>query len=271
MFALLLFFAASTASVSANAIVALNELFTTDDYPADALRRGEQGTVSARITIDASGAVIDCTIAKSSGSELLDATTCAVIRSRAHYLAVSEADRIPVVRTDAIRINWVIPRADGRPVIDAYTRYTFDLAANGALSNCVAEFNGKPWDTTYCDSTIKNFQNFSQATRDFFVSEGRKLALLNGYVLGRDENGSILNPIAGRGHVYGLTTSLTIDEHGSVTQCEIVFYGWYLVAPDEEDSPCKVARKEKFAPLAKSNSNRAPRSLTKIAAVIVSN
>lgn len=271
MFELLFWFAAAaTSTAPAIATPQLNELFTTDDYPAAALRRGEHGTVGARIKIDASGAVIDCTIAKSSGSAVLDETTCAVIRARAHYPQLTDAEGRAPFRRDLIRIKWVIPQHDRLPVADGYARYTFDLAANGALSNCVPEFNGKPWVTTYCDARVQNFQKFDSSARDLFVSEGRKLAFLDGYVVGRDDDGSLLTPFASGGHVHGLTTSLTIDEHGVVIQCETVFYDWHF-GPGEEDSPCKLARKEKFIPLAKFDANRSSRSLTKIAAVIVSN
>ena len=271
MFALLFWFAAAAASAApAIATPQLNELFTTDDYPAAALRRGEHGTVGARIKIDASGAVIDCTIAKSSGSAVLDATTCAVIRARAHYPQLTDADGRAPLRYDVVRIKWVILRDDRLPVADGYARYTFDLAANGALSNCVPEFNGKPWEATYCDETIQNFQKFDSSARDLFVSEGRKLAFLDGYVVGRDADGSLLTSFARGGHVHGLTTSLTIDERGTVIECETSFYDWHL-APGGEDSPCKLARKEKFIPLPKSDANRAPRNLTKISAVVVSN
>ena len=270
MFALLFWFASAAASAAPTlATPQLNELFTTDDYPAAALRRGEHGTVRARMKIDASGAVIDCTIAKSSGSALLDEATCAVIRARAHYSPWTETDGRAAPRYDVVRIKWVIP-SDGRmPVIDRYTRFTFDLATNGTLSNCVAELNSKPWETTYCDAGQENFQKFDSSDRDFIASEGRKLAFLDGYVVGGDPDGSLLTSFARGGHVYGLTASLTIDERGAVIHCETTFYDWHF-APGDEDRPCQLARKITFDPLAKSDPNRGARSLTKIAAVVVS-
>ena len=271
MSALLFWFAAAAASAApAIATPQLYELFTTDDYPAAALRRGEHGTVGARMKIDASGAVIDCTIARSSGSALLDATTCAVIRARAHYSQLADQAAGAPVRTDRVRIKWVIPSDDRLPVIDGYARYTFEFVANGTLSNCVPEFNGKPWETTHCDAMAQNFQTFDSSARELFASEGKKVAFIDGYVVGRDTDGSLLTSFARGGHVHGLTTSLTIDEHGFVSQCETIFYDWHL-RPGEEDGPCKLARKDKFIPLAKRDANRAARSLTKISAVVVSN
>jgi protein TonB len=41
-------------------------------YPLDAARRGEQGTVTLRLTIGTDGGVLDAEVAKSSGSPRLD-------------------------------------------------------------------------------------------------------------------------------------------------------------------------------------------------------
>jgi protein TonB len=53
------------------------------DYPRAA--QGSQGTVEARLTISATGAVIGCAIARSSGNAVLDETTCRLIRQRFRF------------------------------------------------------------------------------------------------------------------------------------------------------------------------------------------
>jgi protein TonB len=50
-------------------------------YPEEARRRGEQGRVVIRFTIDRSGRVSDANIVGTSGSERLDAATLALVRS----------------------------------------------------------------------------------------------------------------------------------------------------------------------------------------------
>ena len=260
--------AASTSAATDFPTMDLSGLFTTDDYPPEALRKMQQGTVNVRVKVDSSGTIVNCIIAKSSETASLDSTTCAVIRARAHYAPVPEPSRHDLVRTNQVKIKWVIPRDEGLPVADAYTRYSFDLSATGQLSSCAVEFNGKPWKADYCEETIANFQKLDQATRDDFVSQGKKFAFLDGHVVGGDNNGSLLTTLAGRGHVEGMTTLLSIDEKGSVTQCKIVFYDWSL-DPGYEDAPCRAAKKEKFAPLDKSETNRGARLLTKISAVVL--
>ena len=260
--------AALTSAVPDFPAADLSRLFSTDDYPAEALRKMQEGTVDVRIEVDDSGAVANCTIARSSGTASLDTVTCAVIRSRAHYAALPDTSRRDLIRKDRVKIKWVIPRDQGTPVSDAYTRYSFDLSASAKLSNCTVEFNGKPWKTDYCESSIANFQKFDQETRDDFVSQGKKFAFLDGYVLGSDEDGSLLTALARRGQVEGLTTSLSIDAKGRVTQCKITFYNWHL-GPGHEDAPCEQARKEKFEPLDRLDRNQGVRMLTKISGVVL--
>jgi TonB family protein len=57
-------------------------LFSNEDYPEEALRRNEQGSVQTRLKIGADGRVHDCKVVKSSGSASLDKATCNVLRAR---------------------------------------------------------------------------------------------------------------------------------------------------------------------------------------------
>ncbi len=49
-------------------------------YPESARRRGEQGDVTVRFTVQRSGQVTDVTVVKSSGSPRLDAAAMAMLR-----------------------------------------------------------------------------------------------------------------------------------------------------------------------------------------------
>ena len=60
-------------------------VFSDSDYPAEAQRNGEEGTVQARLDIDGSGRVARCTVIRSSGHELLDSATCSILRRRARF------------------------------------------------------------------------------------------------------------------------------------------------------------------------------------------
>jgi TonB family protein len=58
---------------------------STDDYPASALRSGEEGTTSVTYTVNASGRVENCRVTSSSGSAALDQATCQVVTRRGRY------------------------------------------------------------------------------------------------------------------------------------------------------------------------------------------
>lgn len=79
---------------------------TSDDYPTDAIRARERGEAVARLDIDAQGAVIGCAIVQSSGSELLDRTTCAALRKRARFRPARDAADKPVPTIWIQRFRW---------------------------------------------------------------------------------------------------------------------------------------------------------------------
>jgi protein TonB len=66
------------------------------DYPREALRAGVSGTVHLRFTVGVKGRVTDCTVTQSSGSALLDATTCRLIIARFRYEPSRDAAGRPV-------------------------------------------------------------------------------------------------------------------------------------------------------------------------------
>ncbi|WJY18501.1 TonB family protein [Alteriqipengyuania flavescens] len=53
------------------------------DYPVEAWRRGEEGSVAFALSYDSSGRVTGCEIRQSSGSASLDAATCPLLYKRA--------------------------------------------------------------------------------------------------------------------------------------------------------------------------------------------
>lgn len=67
------------------------------DYPAAALARGEAGTAGVTLSIGRNGRVGDCSIGRSSGSEVLDRATCRLMRERGRFLPArdAEGERVP--------------------------------------------------------------------------------------------------------------------------------------------------------------------------------
>jgi len=86
--------------------------FQDEDYPAAALRGGEQGTVLYRLEIGPDGRVSNCTIRSSSGSAALDTRTCQVVRRRARFTPArdSEGNAVPDRRDG--EVTWRLPPDD---------------------------------------------------------------------------------------------------------------------------------------------------------------
>lgn len=101
----------STGARPAKARSNLASYFSGGDYPDAAIRNEEQGTAEFELRIDARGRVDQCTITSSSGSALLDSTTCRIMRSRARFSPARDASGQDVPDVVRSRIRWVIPDA----------------------------------------------------------------------------------------------------------------------------------------------------------------
>lgn len=93
----------------------VQSLFSDEDYPASAIRAGEQGIVRYRLDIGPNGRVTSCTITASSGSAALDSTTCRLLRSRARFTPARDSSGQPVNDTADGAITWRLP-SDTQPV-----------------------------------------------------------------------------------------------------------------------------------------------------------
>lgn len=82
---------------------------TADDYPAAALRNGEQGRVAFALEISPKGRVTDCTIRESSGSAALDSTTCRIMRVRARYTPARDGGGRAIASREQAAVTWVLP------------------------------------------------------------------------------------------------------------------------------------------------------------------
>jgi TonB family protein len=79
-----------------------------NDYPKDASAALEQGDVIARMDVDATGKVTNCTVVVSSGSKSLDSVTCASALRRAKFNPAIGADGKPTASQRIVRVAWRI-------------------------------------------------------------------------------------------------------------------------------------------------------------------
>ena len=87
----------------------LNSYFSTDDYPAAALRGNEQGTTGFALTIGPNGRVEGCNVTSSSGSSSLDQATCRILRSRARYTPARDESGNPTSGRASGGVSWRLP------------------------------------------------------------------------------------------------------------------------------------------------------------------
>jgi TonB family protein len=82
---------------------------TNDDYPAAAIRAEEEGSVSVRLQVSADGRVESCTVARSSGSAVLDSTTCQLLSARARFEPARDAGGRRVRGSVTRSVRWELP------------------------------------------------------------------------------------------------------------------------------------------------------------------
>ena len=82
---------------------------TTDDYPREALRTATQGRVLVRLDIGTNGRVSACSPVATSGSAVIDATTCRLVRQRARFRPAIDAGGRRVAARIIASVTWLIP------------------------------------------------------------------------------------------------------------------------------------------------------------------
>lgn len=85
---------------------------TAADYPAAARASRASGTVEFVLRVDTDGMVSDCTVTQSSGSKLLDSTTCKLLARRGRFVPARNSDNEPTSATWGNSISWSVPRAE---------------------------------------------------------------------------------------------------------------------------------------------------------------
>lgn len=104
----------SGAPQRARPMQALPTLFTHRDYPREALARNEEGRVGFRLQVDRDGRPSGCSILSSSGSSLLDSTTCRLLVERARFTPARDAQGKPSPDSFVGGIVWSMGEASPR-------------------------------------------------------------------------------------------------------------------------------------------------------------
>ncbi len=85
------------------------------DYPAAAGEAGVGGTVAVRYVVETDGGVSDCEVTRSSGSRILDETTCRLIRERFRFRPSLDKQGRPVAAAIVENHSWYVQHDDAEP------------------------------------------------------------------------------------------------------------------------------------------------------------
>lgn len=92
---------------------------TYQDYPPKAWKRGEHGLVSAWLHVTPEGRVDRCAVTESSGSALLDRTTCDLARARNRFEPARDADGHAIEGEYRLAMTWTKEQSQPRARIYA--------------------------------------------------------------------------------------------------------------------------------------------------------
>ena len=87
----------------------VRRLFSSDDYPSQAVMKSQSGTANVVALVDEQGKMVDCTVIETSGIAVLDAQTCIMIRKRGKFLPAVGADGRPAKSVFTQRVHWQMP------------------------------------------------------------------------------------------------------------------------------------------------------------------
>lgn len=90
----------------ANPTYALRDLFSSGDYPEQALTEGDSGQAKVMLMIDENGKVADCLLEHTSGNASLDAMTCIAFRNRARFRPALDAAGKPAKTVLHQVVSW---------------------------------------------------------------------------------------------------------------------------------------------------------------------
>ncbi|WP_309661552.1 energy transducer TonB [Sphingomonas sp.] len=102
-------FAGGPASTEQVVRQSTNGEFLADHYPPRALKRGEQGKVGFKLTIEPDGSLGKCDVTESSGFASLDTETCEVMVAYAHLKPVRDSEGRAVRAVQPGFIVWKLP------------------------------------------------------------------------------------------------------------------------------------------------------------------
>lgn len=83
------------------------DMFSSEDYPTQAINEGKGGTTAMSVLVDEQGVVKDCVIEVHSGVATLDAQTCLVVKERGRFTPARDAQGKAIKSRLFYRFRWL--------------------------------------------------------------------------------------------------------------------------------------------------------------------
>jgi TonB family protein len=190
-------------------------LVAPDDYPFEAIKLKQQGTVGVRLDVDKTGAVSGCTVTASSGSAALDTETCRLLRRKAKFRPALDSRQKRVPGTFTQKITWRLGD-DALPIRQWTSRMVYDFAPDGQLSACRTQRSDSPAPLDCLDSARR-----VRTRADPDWPKGVKSLVFEE----RFEPGGTVDPSGGSvpaGLISRQMVSLMIGADGKLSDCRLV-------------------------------------------------
>ncbi|WP_374552852.1 energy transducer TonB [Sphingobium yanoikuyae] len=112
------------------------------DYPTDERFKGVSGATEFQLLVDVDGGVKDCHVDASSGSAVLDATACALLKARASFLPARDGSGRTIESIYRNRVSWRIPEGAVMPLPTPQSfTLIVDMDKDGVVEKCTVEKN----------------------------------------------------------------------------------------------------------------------------------
>ena len=233
----------------------LLQLFSADDYPVEALRKEEQGTVTARMNIGLTGKLESCSIEQSSGSAALDSTTCNILTQGAEFIPALDEHGKPKTDSYLQRVSWRLPKFTLATSDELY-RVIVAVDGAGRATGCKAEYEGAneaakatgPSEATLamlCGPMQQLIDRYAELNPG--VSQGKYAEIIfdrRRYFPSTDY--PKWQMVGGASEVFGDDRSrIEINPDGTVGKCEFLGH----IGPAPTMPLCAIPRREDFVSL----------------------
>lgn len=238
----------------------MGEVFGSEDYPIEALKNEEQGTVAASVTVDQAGRPTACRISTSSRSPSLDSTSCALLMQRGRFRISPDAPAGAVSHVAPVRVRWILPKYRGAPFADYVVRTVFAIDQDVKLGSCLVEGMIDPAQgSDQCAFVRPIAQSIVEYGFTGVPAANRDLVMEQGLLVGTSDNAHAIGNGPEKRLLRRTAWSMAIDADGKVMECTPIDLDEADYAASAKQNMCEKNRAIPFEPLPAGQADRSPR------------